>query len=143
MSEISGLVTDLGLEPHPEGGWYRRTWRTGSAAVPEGFAGPRAFATGIHFLLHPGEVSRWHRLRSDELWLWHRGSPLTLRLGGSDAVPEEAVVVTMGPGVEYGQQPQFLVPGGVWQTAQPAGDEPVLVSCVVAPGFDFEDFELL
>lgn len=143
MSEISGLVTDLGLEPHPEGGWYRRTWRTGSAAVPEGFAGPRAFATGIYFLLHPGEVSRWHRLRSDELWLWHRGSPLTLRLGGSDAAPEEAVVVTMGPDVEYGQQPQFLVPGGVWQTAQPAGDEPVLVSCVVAPGFDFEDFELL
>ena len=101
-------------------------------------------ATGIYFLLHPGEVSRWHRVRSDELWLWHRGGPLRMRLGGHGDAPDEAgaVEVMVGNGIEYGEQPQFLVPGGVWQSAEPAGDEPVLVTCVVAPGFDFQDFEM-
>ncbi|MBT2480088.1 cupin domain-containing protein [Streptomyces sp. ISL-94] len=143
MSDISELVRRLGLEPHAEGGWFRKTWRTGTVAVPDGYGGPRPFATGIYFLLHPGEVSHWHRVRSDELWLWHRGGPLSLRLGGSGAAPDEGTVAAVGPHVEYGQQPQLLVPAGVWQTAEPAGDEPVLVSCVVAPGFDFEDIELL
>ncbi|MEU5637304.1 cupin domain-containing protein [Streptomyces rishiriensis] len=143
MSEISELVVRLGLEPHVEGGWFRQTWRTGPTAVPDGYAGPRPFATGIYFLLHPGEVSRWHRVRSDELWLWHRGGPLTLRLGGGGAAPQETAVAVVGPDVEHGQQPQLLVPAGVWQTAQPAGDQPVLVTCVVAPGFEYEDFEML
>ncbi|MGW2616889.1 cupin domain-containing protein [Streptomyces sp. NPDC001500] len=143
MGEISELVSLLGLEPHVEGGWFRQTWRTGATAVPDGYAGPRPFATGIYFLLHPGEESRWHRVRSDELWLWHRGGPLTLRLGGNGAAPQEAAVASMGPDVERGQQPQLLVPAGVWQTAQPAGDQPVLVSCIVAPGFEYEDFEML
>ncbi|MFG2577331.1 cupin domain-containing protein [Streptomyces sp. NPDC048481] len=143
MDDISELVGLLGLEPHVEGGWFRQTWRTGPAAVPDGYAGPRAFATGIYFLLHPGEVSRWHRVRSDELWLWHRGGPLTLRLGGNASTPQEATVASLGPDVESGQRPQLLVPAGVWQTAQPATDEPVLVSCIVAPGFEYEDFEML
>ncbi|MET9700025.1 cupin domain-containing protein [Streptomyces sp. NPDC006529] len=90
-----------------------------------------------------GEVSRWHRVCSDELWLWHRGGPPTIRLGGSGHAPEEGAASLLGPGVEYGEQPQFLVPADVWQSAVPAGVEPVLVSCVVAPGFDFDDFEML
>ncbi|GAA0491313.1 cupin domain-containing protein [Streptomyces stramineus] len=144
MAEISELVELLGLQPHVEGGWYRETWKTPAQAVPEGYGGPRAFATGIYFLLHPGETSRWHRVRSDELWLWHRGGPLRMRLGGAGAAPDPAAAVgaVLGSGVERGERPQFLVPGGVWQTAEPTGDEPVLVSCVVAPGFDFTDFEL-
>ncbi|MGW0561430.1 cupin domain-containing protein [Streptomyces sp. NPDC003016] len=142
-SRTSELVARLGLEPHAEGGWFRRTWRTGPQAVPDGYAGTRPFATGIYFLLHPGEVSRWHRVRSEELWLWHRGGPLTIRLGGSGDAPGATATSVLGPGVEYGEQPQVLVPAGVWQTAEPQGDEPVLVSCVVAPGFDFEDFEML
>lgn len=142
-SRTSELVALLGLEPHAEGGWFRRTWRTGPQAVPDGYAGTRPFATGIYFLLHPGEVSRWHRVRSEELWLWHRGGPLTIRLGGSGDAPEATAALVLGPGVECGEQPQVLVPAGVWQTAEPKGDEPVLVSCVVAPGFDFEDFEML
>ncbi|QLE70840.1 cupin domain-containing protein [Streptomyces rectiverticillatus] len=142
-SGISELVALLGLQPHVEGGWFRETWKTSREAVPDGYGGPRAFATGIYYLLHPGEVSRWHRVRSDELWLWHRGGPLRMRLGGSGDRPDgkEASEVVVGPGVERGEQPQFLVPGGVWQSAEPAGDEPVLVTCVVAPGFDYEDFE--
>lgn len=140
----SPLAEALDLAPHPEGGWYRQTWRTTRTFRPEGYPGERASATGIYYLLMPGEESRWHSVRSDELWLWHRGGPLTLRLGGADdhphATPE---VLTLGPAVERGQRPQVLVPAGTWQSAQPAADEGVLVSCVVSPGFDFEDFRLL
>lgn len=145
MTDTSELVTLLGLQPHVEGGWFRETWQTSGTAVPEGYGGPRAYATGIYFLLHPGEVSRWHRVRSDELWLWHRGGPLRMRLGGSGAAPDEpgAEEAVLGPGVEHGQRPQLLVPGGVWQCAEPAGDEPTLVTCVVAPGFHYEDFTLV
>ncbi|MEU3458834.1 cupin domain-containing protein [Streptomyces sp. NPDC006733] len=144
MTDISELVALLGLEPHVEGGWYRETWKTRGEAVPAGYPGPRAFATGIYFLLHPGEVSKWHRVRSDELWLWHRGGPLRMRLGGDGERPDEAgaVASVLGDGVENGERPQFLVPGGHWQSAEPAGDEPVLVTCVVAPGFDFADFTM-
>lgn len=143
MTEISELVARLGLEPHVEGGWFRRTWRTGPEAVPDGYAGRRPFATGIYFLLHPGEVSRWHRVRSDELWLWHRGGSLAIQLGGKGDTPGETTASVLGPAVEVGEQPQLLVPAGTWQTAEPTGGEAVLVSCVVAPGFDFEDFEMV
>lgn len=138
---------ELGLQAHPEGGWYRETWRAPDEVQPAGYPGPRATATAIYFLLAPGERSAWHVVRSAELWLWHRGGPLTLRLGGrgehpapagSDAVTE----LLVGPRVEDGQRPQAVVPPGVWQSAEPAGDEAVLVSCVVSPGFDFADFRL-
>src|ERR1700735_3953284 len=68
----------LDLSPHPEGGWFRETWRAARESVPAGYPGPRAAATGIYFLLTPGEESAWHRVRSDEVWLWHAGGPLTL-----------------------------------------------------------------
>lgn len=138
----SPLVQLLGLEPHIEGGWFRETWKTTGSTTPPGYGGPRAYATGIYFLLHPGESSRRHRVRSDELWLWHRGGPLHLHLGGTDEKPSEATTLTLGPSVESGEQPQLLVPANTWQSAQPAGDEPVLVTCIVAPGFHYEDFEL-
>ncbi|MEU6482903.1 cupin domain-containing protein [Streptomyces sp. NPDC046887] len=143
-ADRSPLVELLGLEPHVEGGWYRETWRTGGAVTPDGYPGPRAYATGIHFLLHPGETSAWHRVRSDELWLWHRGGPLRLSLGGPGEAPSGTPEhLVLGASVEDGERPQLLVPAGHWQSAEPLGDEPVLVSCVVAPGFAYEDFELL
>lgn len=129
------LAEQLDLAPHPEGGWYRETWRSEHAFTPEGYEGPRRAATAIYFLLNPGEESRWHVVRSDELWLWHSGGPLELRL-------RDRETVLLGSDVAAGQLPQALVPGGVWQAAAPAGDEPVLVSCVVAPGFDFADFRM-
>ncbi|MGW6740187.1 cupin domain-containing protein [Streptomyces sp. NPDC055025] len=143
MADISELVESLGLQPHIEGGWFRETWRTPVEAVPDGYGGARAFATGIYYLLHPGEASRWHRVRSDEVWLWHRGGPLRIRLGGTGEAPSErdAVDAMVGGGIERGERPQFLVPGGSWQSAEPAGDEPVLVTCVVAPGFEYKDYE--
>jgi hypothetical protein len=130
----------LDLIPHPEGGWYRQTWAAGPAFEPAGYPGSRAAATAIYFLLAPGEQSCWHKVRSDELWLWHAGGPLTLQLGGTGDRPDEPADVTLGPDLAAGQLPQQRVPGGYWQAAHPAGSQEVLVSCVVAPGFDFADF---
>lgn len=142
MTDNSPLVALLGLEKHVEGGWFKETWRTTGSATPDGYPGPRAHATGIYFLLHPGERSRRHRVRSDEVWLWHRGGPLRLYIGGTQDDPSGAEEHLLGPDVEKGERPQLLVPAGAWQSAEPAGDEPVLVTCVVAPGFDFADFTM-
>lgn len=128
------LAVALDLEPHPEGGWYRQTWRSAVEFRPEGYPGPRASGTAIYFLLMPGERSAPHTVRSDEVWLWHRGGALALDIGGEEII--------LGPDVEHGQVLQAVVPGGVSQAARPAGDEYVLVSCIVAPGFDFADFTL-
>jgi len=132
----------LDLLPHPEGGWFRETWRTSAAFTPDGYPGERVSATGIYFLLPPGEESVWHVVRSDEVWLWHRGGPLTLLLGGSGERPGTAEKITLGADVERGEVPQALVPAGAWQAARPAAGEEVLVSCVVSPGFDFADFRV-
>jgi predicted cupin superfamily sugar epimerase len=129
------------LLPHPEGGWYRETWRTSTGFEPPGYGGARQSATGIYFLLQPGEESVWHAVRSDEVWFWHRGGPLALVLGGTGDAPGEERTITLGPEVENGQVPQALVPAGTWQAARPVGEEGVLVSCVVSPGFDFADFK--
>ena len=137
------LAQLLDLEPHPEGGWYRQTWRSAVSFAPDGYAGPRVTATAIYFLLNPGEMSRWHRVASDELWLWHSGGALALNVGGRGSAPSGAVELAVGPDIEAGQRPQLVVPAGTWQSARPSGAEPVLVSCVVSPGFEFEDFQLL
>ncbi len=137
----------LGLQPHPEGGWFAETWRSpvelSPQLLPPGYEGSRSLATSIVFLLLPGEVSTWHVVRSDELWIHQRGGPLTLGLGGSDpSRPGQARELLLGTDVPAGQSPQILVPAGQWQTARPARDEPVLVACVVAPGFDYRDWRL-
>ena len=134
----------LGLVPHPEGGWYRQTWAARSSYQPDGYPGHRAAATAIYFLLTPGTESAWHAVRSDEVWLWHAGGPLTLFLGGTGPAPvPDPATVTLGPDLAAGQIPQHVIGGGHWQSARPAGDREVLVSCVVAPGFDFADFTAL
>lgn len=137
------MARRLDLAPHPEGGWFRETWRSPHHLYPDGYDGPRDAATAILFLLHPGERSRWHMVRSDELWLWHGPGALTLWLGGSGSDPDDTPTeLVLGADLAAGQQPQLLVPGGCWQAAAPAGNEAVLVSCVVSPGFDFADFRL-
>ncbi|MEU1663220.1 cupin domain-containing protein [Streptomyces sparsogenes] len=135
----------LDLQPHPEGGWYRETWRGEVTFRPPGYDGERATATAIYFLLTPGEESRWHVVRSAELWLWHGGGPLRLLLGGDGEEPDtrNPTELVLGADLAAGQRPQAVVPPGVWQAARPAGDEEALVSCVVSPGFDFTDFRLL
>jgi predicted cupin superfamily sugar epimerase len=138
MTPRPSLAEKFDLQPHPEGGWFRETFRSRTEINPSGYEGKRAAATAIHFALHPGEESAWHVVKSDELWFWHSGGPLSLRLGGDGPVPVDGETVTLGP-----DRPQVLVPGDVWQAAAPASDSPVLVSCVVAPGFDYADFRLL
>jgi predicted cupin superfamily sugar epimerase len=135
----------LDLAPHEEGGWYRQTWKSPVSFQPESYPGTRAAATVIYYVLGAGEVSIWHTVRSDELWLWHSGGPLTLTLGGNGERPDEqqSQELVLGPDLAAGQRPQALVPAGCWQTARPLADEDVLVSCVVAPGFDYADFVVL
>lgn len=127
----------LDLLPCPDGGWYRETWRTSARTPANG--GERPSATGGYFLLGPGEEAMWHTVRSDEMWLWHRGGPLELRLGGAGEAPSGGARVTLGPEVEHGQCPQVLIPAGTWQAAPPAADRETLVSRVVAPGLDLTD----
>jgi uncharacterized protein len=136
------LAEQLDLGPHPEGGWFRETWRSPVRFTPDGYDGPRSAATSIYYLLEPGEESRWHLVRSDELWFWHSGGPLALRLGGNGAQPAGSNTVMLGGDVANDEHPQVLIPAGIWQSAAPAAGQPVLVSCVVAPGFDFADFRL-
>ncbi|MHB1592868.1 MAG: cupin domain-containing protein [Streptosporangiaceae bacterium] len=138
------IAETLDLLPHPEGGWFRETWAAAPRFKPSGYSGTRAAATAIYFLLPPGARSQWHTVASDELWLWHSGGPLTLLLGGDGDRPAgESRAVTLGPDLARGQNPQILVPAGTWQSAFPAGSAEVLVTCVVAPGFDFADFTTL
>lgn len=147
QKEISPLVEALGLQPHVEGGWYKRLWNS-SFEIPQetlggSYTGPRASASSIYFLLHPGETSAWHTVLSSEIWLWHSGSPIVLSLGGSGDKPEDVTEVILGIDVAAGQQPQVVIPEGVWQAARVLGDEPVLVSCIVSPEFHFDDFRMI
>ena len=128
------------LSPHPEGGWFRRTWASDVAVETTG--GERPAATCIHYLLTPGEESAWHVVSSDEIWLWHGPGTLELCLGGSGERPVEAETIVLGPDHAAGQVAQGIVPAGVWQTSRLAGDEEVLVTCIVSPGFSFDDWRL-
>lgn len=135
----AALVEQLELSPHPEGGWYRETWR-----APDRGDG-RAGGTAIIFLLKAGERSHWHTVDAEELWLWQAGDPLTLRLAASSESPAETI--TLGSDAGARQALQGLVPTGQWQSAQAlapgAGTHGyTLVSCVVVPGFDFAGFTL-
>ncbi len=143
LDRRSPLVESLDLLPHPEGGWFRETWRSTHTFTPTGYSGPRAAGTAIYYVLGPGERSVWHRVRSDEIWLWHAGVPLRLSLGGDGPQPEAAEHHVLGGDVLTGERPQALVPAGTWQCAEPAAGAAgeVLVSCVVSPGFDFADFD--
>lgn len=137
---------ELDLSPHPEGGWFRETWRSEvtlpADVLPDGYTGPRAAGTAIVFLLLPGEESAWHTVRGSEIWLYHRGAPVELDLGGASTAPASGESVLVGPDVAAGHRPQALVPPGHWQRARCGGDEASLVSCIVVPGFDFADFAL-
>ena len=128
------LIEALGLAPHPEGGWYRETWRE-----PAGPEQDRGHATAIYFLLEAGQRSHWHRVDAAEMWLFHAGTPIALHIASSEAGPTE--MIRVGPDVVAGERPQALVPAGWWQAAETQGGW-ALLSCVVAPGFDFHGFDL-
>ena len=126
------LIAALDLSPHPEGGWYRETWRAPSEA------GARAAGTAILFLLEAHQHSHWHRVDADEHWFWHAGAPLTLSIAPADGHASDTI---LGADILKGQTPQMLVPAHHWQSATPLGGW-TLVSCTVTPGFEFAGFTL-
>jgi predicted cupin superfamily sugar epimerase len=130
--DAQALIAALDLAPHPEGGWYRETWR--APAVP----GERAVGTAILFLLEAQQRSHWHRVDADEHWFWHAGAPLILSVAPQG---QGARDIVLGPDIIAGQSPQGHVPAHHWQAATPSRGW-VLVSCTVMPGFDFAGFTL-
>jgi predicted cupin superfamily sugar epimerase len=124
----------LELEPHPEGGHFRQTFRDELTV-----AGTRAASTAIYFLLARGERSRWHRIDTVEIWHYHAGAPLELQIAASAASAVERL--TLGADLASGARPQAIVPARAWQSAQSLGDW-TLVGCTVAPGFEYGRFEM-
>jgi predicted cupin superfamily sugar epimerase len=130
--DAQAIVDTFGMTPHPEGGWYAETFRTAAEA------GERGAVSAIYFLLREGERSHWHRVDACEIWLWHAGAPVRLRRGADGAGVE---TVLLGADLARGERPQAVVAEGVWQSAESAGAWS-LVSCVVAPAFEFGGFVL-
>jgi predicted cupin superfamily sugar epimerase len=128
------VVRLLDLVPHPEGGHFRETFRDDRR-----IDGGRAASTAMYFLLARGEHSHWHRIDAIEVWHFYAGAPLLLETAASEATA--VTRVTLGPDLAAGEQPQAIVAAGAWQAAESLGAW-TLVGCTVAPGFEFERFEL-
>jgi predicted cupin superfamily sugar epimerase len=126
------IIARLGLQPHPEGGHYRETFRD-----PRLDANGRACSTAIYFLLARGERSHWHRIDAVEVWHYYAGGALTLQI--ADDFGRRSVL--LGADLAAGELPQAIVPARAWQAAESTGDW-TLVGCTVAPGFEFAKFEL-
>jgi predicted cupin superfamily sugar epimerase len=136
-NRIQELIDTLDLQPNPEGGFFAEVYR-----APQQIStshGDRNLATSIYFLLTSDNISRFHRIKSDEIWFHHEGSPLTVHVLSEKGYGK----LLVGPSKETGHQPQQIVPAGViFGSTVDEVDSYSLVSCVVAPGFDFRDFEL-
>ncbi len=132
MKNADAIIETLGLEPHPEGGYYREVYRH---SAPNGARGD---ATTIYFLLKAGEISHWHRVDAVEIWHYYAGADLTLRIAPQDQASE---TLLLGIDLAAGQSPVGVVPKGAWQSAQSNG-EWTLVGCTVAPAFKFSGFEM-
>lgn len=130
--DAAEVIRGLALEPHPEGGHYRETYRQ---VDPHG---GRGLLTAIYYLLAAGERSHWHRVDAVEIWHWYAGAPLVLAISGDG---RKVVDHRLGPDVPSGERPQVVVPPGAWQSAASLGSW-TLVGCTVAPAFEFDGFEL-
>lgn len=141
------LITQLGLQPHPEGGWYREIFRSAQSVQPADGRSSRSAITSIYFLLEAGQHSRWHQVLSDEVWVYLEGLPLDL--WSWNAASGSASLTVLGPvsaDTSPGQTPHHVIEAGLWQAATPKTGRPdgfTLVSCMVAPGFDFSDFRMM
>ncbi|MGE4373353.1 MAG: cupin domain-containing protein [Xanthobacter sp.] len=129
------IITLLELQPHPEGGHFRETFRDVAAN------GGRGASTAIYFLLRAGERSHWHRVDAVEMWHWHAGAPLNLHIAEGKYGNGARNTVILGPALQQGQRPQGVVPIHAWQAAESLGAW-TLVGCTVAPAFEFAGFEL-
>lgn len=130
--DAAEIIAALGLEPHPEGGFYRETWRHDAPR------GARAAGTAIYFLLTQEGASRWHRVDAAEIWHFYAGAPLLLSVADSGRDVHDEI---LGVDLAAGQRPQRIVPAGAWQRARSLGPYS-LVGCTVSPGFEFARFEI-
>lgn len=129
---LQDIINALELQPHPEGGYYRETFR--DAHEVEG----RSVGTAIYYALGVGDCSAWHKVDAAEIWHWYAGAPLALTLSPNG---HDAQAHRLGPNLMQGERPQVVVPKDWWQTAESLG-EWTLVGCTVSPGFSFEGFEM-
>jgi predicted cupin superfamily sugar epimerase len=145
MKPANYWIEKYQLLPHPEGGYYAETYRASEKiaqqALPERFGGDRSFSTGIYFLLEAHHFSAFHRIQSDEMWHFYAGDALDIFV----IYPETSTleIIKLGNDPENGETFQAVVPAGTWFGSRPAaGSTYSLVGCTVAPGFDFQDFEM-
>ena len=141
---INKIISKLKLEPHPEGGYYRETYRSqgeiDEANLGEGYEGKRNYSTCIYFLLTSDSFSALHRIKQDEIWHFYKGAPIHLHIISETGVQTEVII---GSDIEKGETPQYVVEGGCWFGAELINPNSYsLVGCTVSPGFDFKDFEL-
>ena len=143
-NSLKNIIQKLGLEPHPEGGYFRETYRsigeiTGEDLENE-YEDKRNYSTCIYFLLTSDNFSALHRIKQDEIWHFYDGSPIRLHMISELGIHSEHII---GRDFKKGEVPQFIVPGGYWFAAEVINkDDYSLVGCTVSPGFDFNDFEL-
>ncbi len=138
------LIAQYNLQPHPEGGWYRETYRSDgtipASALTPGFSGERYFSTAIYFLLEQGNFSAFHRIKSDECWHFYAGQTLFVYVLHGDGKLE---IIKIGSDILKGECFQYVVPANCWFASRPAPEAAFsFVGCTVAPGFDFADFEM-
>ena len=144
MSIVDTLIQRHGLEPHPEGGWYKQTYKSteliAAETLPKRFGASRAFSTAIYFLLEKGNFSAFHRIKSDECWHFYAGETLLIYVIHLNGRLE---TIKLGSDLLKGEQFQAIVPAGCWFAAEPSpGTAYAFVGCTVAPGINFDDFEL-
>lgn len=137
------FIKHLNLQPHPEGGFFKETYRSAglipSQSLP-GFDGERSYSTAIYFLLEQGNFSAFHRIKSDECWHFYEGGSLLIHVIDNKG---NYSCIRLGKKMDEGEVFQFVVPAGYWFASEPTAEtEFVLVGCTVAPGFDFADFEM-
>ena len=141
---VGQLIDHFALIPHPEGGYYKESYRSNEEiheeCLPLRFAGERVFSTAIYYLLQGLDFSGFHRIHSDEVWHFYEGTALNIYVIDTSGNFE---LITLGQNISYGETFQAVVKAGHWFAAQPADPEGFcFVGCTVAPGFDFKDFEM-
>ena len=141
---VGKYITDLHLQPHPEGGYYKETYRSKDVltaqCLPAHFDGTRQISTAIYFLLQQGDFSAFHRIKSDECWHYYAGDTLLIHVLHNNGTHE---CIRLGASISAEEMFQFVVPASTWFAAECAGQSSfVLAGCTVAPGFDFADFEI-
>lgn len=144
MINVENWIQELNLKPHPEGGFYKETYRSAfeidKNTLPVGYEGTRRLSTSIYYLLRSGEISRLHRLRSDEVWYYHFGSPVKVILIDKEGNKKSRI---LGPRIDKAEKLQIVIPAGTIFAAEVVeSDSYSLFGCVVSPGFEFSDFEM-